>query len=463
MKANNENIEHHELLVKYLAAEATLEEIRQAEQWIDMDAANREYYEHLKFIWTQSKGLAKPTTINKEQSWNDFKEKLQTGYFESPEPGRNLLWLKVAAVVLLVSGAIWASFNLGKSDGVRNSSPAVAEGQYSFKKTVTGNNTKADTLPDGSVITLNKNSDIRYPASFNGATRNVELNGEAFFDIKHNAAKPFVLQVNQFLITVLGTSFNVNSNGSETEIIVATGRVSVRRKQEQVMLNAGEKLTVGGNATALKKEVNTDDLYRYYLDSATTVKQVSLKRFVTVLNHAYNADIIIAQPQLNVLPATLKFSRSQPLTAILTTLSNNLGLTVNHKGSVIILSKTNKADTTFDINKYPDLLKKILKDPNKWPGLLKNYTPKKDTTAAGKDRAVVRNIIHDLILEKIVADGGVKSFRLNDSVFKVNDNKQPEAIHRRFKAKYIKEPGFTIYLGGSPAAGKGIFVKPENL
>jgi hypothetical protein len=118
----------------------------------------------------------------------------------------------------------------------------------------------------------------------------------------------------------------------------------------------------------------------------------------------------------------------------------------------------------FDFNKYPGLLQAILKNPNKWPGLLKNYLPKNDTTTiAGKNREVVRNVIHDLILQKIVADGGVRSFRLNQNELIVNDKKQPDAVQQWFKAKYIKEPDYTIYYGGSLPNGKGIFVNPDSM
>lgn len=83
-------------------------------------------------------------------------------------------------------------------------------------------------LADGSRIWLNADSKVQYPALFTGHTREVYLNGEAFFDIAKNPEKPFIIHLSKGTVRVLGTSFNIKAydNQPVVETSVATGRVA---------------------------------------------------------------------------------------------------------------------------------------------------------------------------------------------------------------------------------------------
>lgn len=83
-------------------------------------------------------------------------------------------------------------------------------------------------LADGSKIWLNADSKVQYPALFTGNTREVYLNGEAFFDIAKNPSKPFIIHLSKGTVRVLGTSFNIKAYDNEpvVETSVATGRVA---------------------------------------------------------------------------------------------------------------------------------------------------------------------------------------------------------------------------------------------
>ena len=88
------------------------------------------------------------------------------------------------------------------------------------------------TLPDGSVVALNSNSKLVFPKQFNGDTREVTIEGEAFFDVKPNPEKPFIINAGKAQIKVVGTSFNVSAYPeTETlEVVVKTGKVQVISK-----------------------------------------------------------------------------------------------------------------------------------------------------------------------------------------------------------------------------------------
>ena len=108
------------------------------------------------------------------------------------------------------------------------------------------------TLPDGSKVWLNSVSSLRFPAIFNGEERNVELKGEAYFEVAKNKEKPFVVKTNDMNVIVTGTEFNVmaysDENYSATTLVEGSVRVSspnsdiVLKPGEQVVSNEGAKL-----------------------------------------------------------------------------------------------------------------------------------------------------------------------------------------------------------------------------
>lgn len=88
-------------------------------------------------------------------------------------------------------------------------------------------------LPEGSTITLQPGSKISYPGTFNKAEREIYLEGEAFFEVKRDETRPFLVYTNEITTKVLGTSFTIKAHPGEKSITVAvkTGKVSVYTKQ----------------------------------------------------------------------------------------------------------------------------------------------------------------------------------------------------------------------------------------
>ena len=104
------------------------------------------------------------------------------------------------------------------------------------------------TLSDGTKVWLNAGSSLRYPMHFPADKRIVTLEGEAFFDVSHDASRPFTVQVNDTEIEVLGTQFNVNSYSSVTATLVE-GSVKIANNTGQRLLKPGQEAHVGENIT----------------------------------------------------------------------------------------------------------------------------------------------------------------------------------------------------------------------
>ena len=87
----------------------------------------------------------------------------------------------------------------------------------------------SDTLSDGSVVALNKNSTLSYPKSFDTKLRQVTLKGEAFFEVKRNFEQAFIISAGESFVKVLGTSFNVKAyaDSANVEVTVVSGLVQL--------------------------------------------------------------------------------------------------------------------------------------------------------------------------------------------------------------------------------------------
>jgi len=92
------------------------------------------------------------------------------------------------------------------------------------------------TLPDGSEVELNADSRLTYPSKFTGATRELQLTGEAFFRVQHDSKHPFHVVTSNLAITVLGTSFNMQCypNKEQAKVALVTGKVKLDRITDPV-------------------------------------------------------------------------------------------------------------------------------------------------------------------------------------------------------------------------------------
>ena len=236
--------------------------------------------------------------MDENKAWERFQQRIHNNGAKEERPvvkKKNLSWLRVAASIALIVAIGAVTYNIMNRERVVN---LLAE---TYQDVLT------DTLSDGSVVTLNKESSLAYPSRFKGDTRTVTLKGEAFFHVTPDKEKPFTIHVNDVDVTVVGTSFNIKSKNGITEVIVETGIVRVTKEGETIELKAGEKTTIGTTVNSIKKEEVTDQLYNYYRTKEFVCENTPLWKLVEVLNEAYNVHIVIGREELKNLPITSPF------------------------------------------------------------------------------------------------------------------------------------------------------------
>lgn len=113
-------------------------------------------------------------------------------------------------------------------------------------------------LPDGTKVWLNNATSLRYPTSFSGPSREVELTGEAYFEVAKNTSKPFSVKIPGAVVHVLGTSFNIMAYNNEntTNTTLVEGAVKVSQHTQQTLLAPGEQVQLGKQGSVKKTRVN---------------------------------------------------------------------------------------------------------------------------------------------------------------------------------------------------------------
>ena len=152
--------------------------------------------------WNDLKMTDRERNIDVDNAWAKVSQRIDVAEEKKEETaGRFIIpiFYRVAATVLIVIGLGFAGYRIALPK-------QITVVTSSAEKNVNV------SLPDGSIIWLNRNSSLIYPAKFRGNTRKVTLTGEAYFEIARNEAKPFIINAGKADVKVLGTTFNVITN-----------------------------------------------------------------------------------------------------------------------------------------------------------------------------------------------------------------------------------------------------------
>ena len=291
-------------MASYLMGEATERERMEMEAWLEQSDENREELEQTKKMLEKVDTYFLNNRFDTDSAWNKVLSQ------RSPSHGRTVKlnnrrkealarFYKYAAVlvVTILLGT------LGYYLGFRNQAPGFNEIVSENKQLV-----NEYVLPDGSVVTLNSNSKLTFPREFKGDLREVSIEGEAFFDVKPNPEKPFVIHAGNAQVKVLGTSFNVCAypDDETIEVIVKTGKVQVTNNREneetearEVYLTPGEKGTLFKQTSLLKKSVNTDPNFLSWKTHDLVFDNVPLGDVIRTLEKAYHVEIDLSEPELS--------------------------------------------------------------------------------------------------------------------------------------------------------------------
>ena len=222
-------------------------------------------------------------------------------------PGKNgaVLTLSNGQKIMLSNASAGTSFNQGETRLVKTADSLLVY-HSGVHKPLTQNFNTLQTpkgyqysvvLSDGTRVWLNAASTLRYPTSFNGGdSRVVELTGEAYFEVVHNAKMPFRVKTNHLLVEDIGTKFNINSYTDEVAVktTLLSGAVRVKALTERTV---SVELTEPGRQAILQggdlkmKQVNTDEVIAWK-QGFFRLHSVDLKTFMRQVSRWYDIEVV---------------------------------------------------------------------------------------------------------------------------------------------------------------------------
>lgn len=175
--------------------------------------------------------------------------------------------------------------------------------------------TLATTLEDGSIVYLADNAAIHYPEHFQPDKREISLQGNALFDIAGNRKRPFLIETEDTRIEVLGTAFNVKSDGSQPfELSVQRGmvKVTLKKSNQDVFVKAGETVTLASRKLRVGPTGNTDQFAQYMRQ--IRFKDERLADILRIINLQSDDIHLQTIPSLEDRKLTVTFSDNSPET-----------------------------------------------------------------------------------------------------------------------------------------------------
>ncbi|MEO7043749.1 MAG: FecR domain-containing protein [Ferruginibacter sp.] len=149
------------------------------------------------------------------------------------------------------------------------------------------------TLSDGSQVWINVGSSLTYPTAFTGNERRVKITGEAYFEVAHNASKPFIVQHDGVTVSVLGTHFNVNTYEDEADekITLLEGSVRVDKSAVSQLLKPGQQARITNSDIEVLKNVNIDEVMAWKNGKFIFGENTDISTIMRQLSRWYNVDI----------------------------------------------------------------------------------------------------------------------------------------------------------------------------
>lgn len=288
MNPETDNTNLNIQITRYLAGEASPQEIEDLLHWIEQSDENRRYFIRQQDIWSALNPVFDIEEIDMEKSERSimFKTGIKGNGFIIAFRKFVKFCSRFAAAAFLPLLAVALYFFIQSRD---------SEQQLISVKTTYGCTSQA-TLPDGTDVWLNANSTIQYPAKFKEDTREVILNGEAYFDVQSDKAHPFKVSTTYLSVTATGTQFNVNAYDPSASVTLVEGKVDVETPVDRISLKPGDHLAMHNGIPQVDKAIDTEK-YCSWKEGVIIFDDERLDKICSTLHHIYGVDFEIA-PEL---------------------------------------------------------------------------------------------------------------------------------------------------------------------
>jgi transmembrane sensor len=315
-------------IARFLAGESPAQERGRVQQWLDDHPGEKELFSRIG-----SPGeLYGAADVNVEAALAKVHERMGR---EAAAPQLTITrggWnhRPVIGIGLLAAAAAFVAFLM-----MRPPSPSIAPAAPKTFATKTGQRDSV-LLADGSRVILGPESRLTVPGDFGTTARSVELVGDAFFDVRHDPAKPFSVHVANAIVEDLGTTFTIESDVHDTTTVaVISGSVRLRAAgaSETATLAAGDRgsLTANGSVRAYRQAVVPAD--SSWTHGVLEFQDASMRRVAGEVRRWFGVDLKVADSSLLSVPLTTTVRGNDPVDQVLTSIALSVGARVERHGN----------------------------------------------------------------------------------------------------------------------------------
>ncbi len=325
MSVRRDEHNDYELLSRFFSGECSSAEIQEIETRRLSDSAFDSMYCALEKLWGLNPPASTPPEFNVDRAWDKVNVRLEGVKIPSNTKSRPkpFTWIAVAAGFALLFGYfLWQPSNQGFQGHVLAQAEIVT-----------------DTLPDASVITLNKASEIE--VNYQKGKRNVDLNGEAFFDVARDEERPFVISSGDIQVAVLGTSFTVKAiqGDSVVEVWVKSGKVKfygTYAGSDSLILTPNQKGIFNKNKRTFRKLEDSNLNAVSWKTERLIFSNTRLAEVIPLLEQVYGRSIQFDQHSQENCQINADFE-NEPLEIVLEVIGQTFNLKVEERGDTLVL------------------------------------------------------------------------------------------------------------------------------
>lgn len=333
----------HVLMQRYFSRKITDEEKEELALMLNSMQEKRLLQEEFMLLWNESASDEEPKLSE------NAKQQILSSIFAAnhrnaalPKKRLHRIYMRVATVAasllfLISLGAVFSYFS-----GEKRSSSVFIAKTIPVASTTPTSYTRNVILPDGSTVVLKAGSTLEYPPIFSGTTREVSLQGEAYFDIAPDKAKPFIIHTDEVKTTVLGTAFNIKAWPDQHKVTVSVtrGKVKVENKERILaVLTINEEVQYDlADATNVKKAAVDGDIVTDWTKQDMVFQNMTFSEIAKALSKRYGVNIEIRSKELAGTEMVSSFSGTESLDVVLTILCGiypDTHFSINNKDVVI--------------------------------------------------------------------------------------------------------------------------------
>ena len=360
----------YQFIARALNNELSPEEKEFFEQWLAESEKNRETYSEITLLLDKFDSSSNPPLPDKNMQWQKIRQSVieeqrkqlnqthfatqtakplssfvkaslpfefQTGYWKTVYSSR---MLQFALVLLLITSS--GLYFLMENHPIKRkdlASITQALSQNVEVKTHRGEKLSV-TLPDGSKVHLNTLSKLTYPETFGEKTRDVVLEGEAYFSVTSNKEKPFSVKSGDVLTVVTGTEFDIKNRGDRISVVVVKGSVNTfsPTKEEAFKLKKGDLLSYDERAKVSKLQKANMHHYLAWRNDKFSFEHTRLSDVMDEIERYYNINAAFQSDSLKNITMT-GFFGSDSLNKILSVISLTLDIKLKYENRTIFINK----------------------------------------------------------------------------------------------------------------------------